>query len=159
MREDLFKKFRGKKVSRDMTWKDRVYLPAVLKGMRVTLTHLFQKKVTIEYPEVKREYSTRFRGRHILKVDENHIIKCVACELCEISCPSSAIKIIAKKSDIPGREREPEIYEIDMLRCIFCGFCVEACPCDAIAMTDEKELGGMSRQELIYTKEMLLERK
>lgn len=159
MREDLLKKFNGKVVGRKLSLAEKLYIPAILQGLKITLAHLFGEKVTVEYPEVKREYSRRFRGRHVLKVDENGIIKCVACELCQIACPSSAIKVIAKKSEIPGREREPEVYEIDYLRCIFCGLCVDACPCDALHMTQRHEWVVKSRKEAVFTKEMLLERK
>lgn len=159
MREDLLKRFNGKIVRKKMGFLERVYIPAILQGLRTTLKHLFEEKVTIEYPEEKRRYSSRFRGRHILKVDENGIIKCVACELCEIMCPSFAIKVVAKKSEIPGREREPDIYEIDYLRCIFCGLCVDACPCDALYMTSKHEWVIRSRKEAVWTKEMLMERK
>ncbi len=157
MREDLIKRFKGKKVGREMTLKEKLYIPAILQGLKVTLRHLFGKKVTIEYPEERRVW-TRFRGRHILKVEDG-IIKCEACELCQIACPSFAIKVVPKKSEVPGKEREPEVFEIDMLRCIFCGLCVDACPCGALSMTQFHEIAGTSRKDFIYTKEMLMEKK
>jgi NADH-quinone oxidoreductase subunit I len=159
MREDLLKKFNGKVVGKKMGLMEKIYFPAIIQGLKITLKHLFGEKVTIEYPEEKRVYSSRFRGRHVLKVDENGIIKCVACELCEIACPSFAIKVVAKKSSLLEREREPEIYEIDYLRCIFCGLCVDACPCDALHMTSKHEWVITSRKEAIWTKEMLMEKK
>ncbi|MBV9067381.1 MAG: NADH-quinone oxidoreductase subunit I, partial [Acidobacteria bacterium] len=50
----------------------RFYLPAVVSGMMITIGHLLKnlfnikRLPTISYPEVKRVYSERFRGRHIL---------------------------------------------------------------------------------------------
>ena len=56
----------------------------------------------------------------------------------------------------PG-ERYARIYEINMARCIFCGYCEVACPFDAITLGNDFELSEISRDALIYTKEMLLE--
>ena len=44
-----------------------------------------------------------------------------------------------------------------MARCIFCGYCEIACPFDAITLGNDFELSELSRDALIYTKEMLLE--
>ena len=56
----------------------------------------------------------------------------------------------------PG-ERYARIYEINMARCIFCGYCEIACPFDAITLGNDFELSELSRDALVYTKEMLLE--
>ncbi|MGH3052537.1 MAG: 4Fe-4S binding protein, partial [Gaiellaceae bacterium] len=55
----------------------------------------------------------------------------------------------------PG-ERYARIYEINLSRCIFCGYCELACPFDAITLEAEYELSEYSRDDLIYTKDMLL---
>jgi NADH-quinone oxidoreductase subunit I len=34
-----------------MTFMESIYLPAIIKGMGITLSHLFKKKATIQYPE------------------------------------------------------------------------------------------------------------
>ena len=34
----------------EMTFAERVYLPAIIGGMGTTLKHFFSKKVTIRYP-------------------------------------------------------------------------------------------------------------
>ena len=47
---------RSKQVSnKEMTLAERVYLPAIAKGMAITIKHMFQKPATIKYPEQKRE--------------------------------------------------------------------------------------------------------
>ena len=55
----------------------------------------------------------------------------------------------------PG-ERYARIYEINLSRCIFCGYCELACPFDAITLGNEYEISEYSRDDLIYTKDMLL---
>ena len=44
-----------------------------------------------------------------------------------------------------------------MARCIFCGYCEIACPFDAITLGNDFELSEISRDALVYTKDMLLE--
>jgi len=149
-------KLNYKIVARKRGFLESLYLIEILRGMWITIKHLFQKKVTIEYPEERRVYSPVFRGRHILTKDKNGNLKCVACELCAIICPSFAIKVVPGECSLPMRERQPEIYEINMMRCIFCGLCVEACPEDAIRMTWYYELADDDRKNLIYDKEKLM---
>ncbi|MEE8164914.1 MAG: 4Fe-4S binding protein [Myxococcota bacterium] len=57
--------------------------------------------------------------------------------------------------DSPG-ERYARIYEINLSRCIFCGYCELACPFDAITLEADYEISEYSRDDLIYSKEMLL---
>jgi len=71
---------RSKVVSdKKMTFMEKIYLPAILKGMFITLKHFFKKKVTISYPEQKRELSKVYRGQHVLKRDELGRERCTAC--------------------------------------------------------------------------------
>ena len=37
-----------------MTVTERLYIPAIASGLGITLKHFFKKKVTVNYPEVKR---------------------------------------------------------------------------------------------------------
>ena len=82
----------------------RFYLIEVLKGLAVTLRHflgnLFTRKytVTVEWPEVKREYSERLRGRHILLTRDDGSPRCVACYMCETACPAECIYIEAERA-------------------------------------------------------------
>ena len=119
----------------------RTYIPAILTGMGVTIRHLVRnlarrsRMPTIENPEVKRDYSPRFRGRHYLKKRPNGDPRCVACYMCATACPADCIFIVAGEHPDPAIEKYPVEFVIDGLRCIYCGYCVDACPEDAIAMT------------------------
>ena len=131
-----------------------------LKGFAVTFRQMFKKPLTQQYPEYKRPLYPRFRGRHRLHTHENGLEKCVGCSLCAAACPSDCIRVVADENTADNRvsagERYARIYEINLSRCIFCGYCELACPFDAITLGNEFELSEYSRDDLIYTKDMLL---
>ena len=146
---------------RPMTALEKMYLPAIAKGMGITLKHFFKKKVTIQYPEEKRPFSPVFRGLHILNRDEEGRENCTACGLCAVACPAEAISMEAAER-VEGEEhryREEKYaakYEINMLRCIFCGLCEEACPKDAIYLSETFAPANFKREGFIYGKNDLL---
>ncbi len=135
---------------------------AILQGMKLTLSYMPQKSWTVQYPEEPVTLQPRYRGQHLLHVDENGKEKCVACYLCAAACPSDCIYIEAVDDPRPpaervGRdERYAKVYNIDYGRCIFCGFCVEACPKDAITHGYNFELSVYNRGDLLKTKDDLL---
>ena len=140
---------------------ERLYLPAIIGGFKVTLRHFFKKKVTMQYPEEKWVVPEGYRGAPYLVKDQEGHTKCVSCQLCEFVCPPKAIKITPPGPDTlvadrPNAEKMPLEFEIDMLRCIFCGFCQEVCPEEAIFLQKDYSLTGTSRAEMIYNKEKLL---
>jgi hypothetical protein len=63
----------------------------ILKGMGLTLRRFFEPKVTIKYPEVPADVSTRFRGRLQLLYDEYGTLKCETCFQCAQACPIECI--------------------------------------------------------------------
>ncbi|MCS7248587.1 MAG: NADH-quinone oxidoreductase subunit NuoI [Anaerolineales bacterium] len=136
-------------------------LADLMRGLATTFKAIFEKPVTIQYPEIKRPVRTRYKGRHILKRYENGLEKCIGCSLCAAACPADAIFVEAAENTDDERyspgERYARVYEINLLRCIFCGYCEDACPTEAIVLGDNYELSFTDRRSSIYTKEMLLE--
>ncbi len=156
---------RAKLVSiKKMNFWERLYFPAILSGIAVTISHLLRKKTTISYPEQTRTFAKVYRGQHVLKRDNEGRERCTACGLCAVSCPAEAITMVAaerkkEEKELYREEKYASVYEINMLRCIFCGLCEEACPKEAIFLTDRIVNAGGLRENFIYGKEKLLEPK
>ena len=110
---------------------------------------------TIQYPYEKGPLSPIFRGEHALRRYPTGEERCIACKLCQASCPANAIFIETEpRSD---NSRRTVRYDIDMTKCIYCGLCQEACPVDAIVEGPNFEYATETREELYYNKEKLLE--
>jgi NADH-quinone oxidoreductase subunit I len=149
---------------------DQFYIPQVAIGLGTTLKHMFRVVAgthrVIQYPEERREdlkvedggiNARTYRGVHRLNKDEDGRVKCVACFMCSTACPAHCIHIEAEESPWADREKYPRKFDIDELRCIYCGMCEEACPVDAIELTSVYDIVGLTRQEMIFDKEKLLE--
>lgn len=155
---------RSKVVSnKEMTVAEKIYFPAIVKGMAVTFSHLFKKRPTIMYPEHKKVYAPVYRGQHVLKRDENGAERCTSCGMCAVACPAEAITMESgerRKGEehLYREEKYAKTYEINMLRCIFCGLCEEACPKEAIFLTDRIVDAEYERDTFIYGKDKLVEK-
>jgi NADH-quinone oxidoreductase subunit I len=155
---------RSKVVSKkEMTFMEKLYLPAILGGMWTTFKRLFRKSATVRYPEQQREFAPVYRGMHVLKRDEQGRENCTACGLCAVACPAEAITMTAaerKKGEenLYREEKYASVYEINMLRCIFCGLCEEACPKEAIFLTDRIVPTEVTRGKFVYGKDKLVEK-
>jgi NADH-quinone oxidoreductase subunit I len=135
---------------------DRLILPALVKGYSVTLKSLVTKPSTMKYPEERWKMATRYRGYPKLVLDDQGEEKCVACGLCAVVCPPNAIELQAGETE-RVKERHPVEFRIHMGRCINCGYCEEACPKAAIEMSKMYELNTTALDDMIYTKDVLLQ--
>jgi len=126
----------------------------LLKGLRLTGSHLFTRKTTIHYPDEQTPKSPRFRGLHALRRYPNGEERCIACKLCEAVCPAAAITIESEERE-DGTRRTTR-YDIDLFKCIYCGFCEESCPVDSIVETDISDFHMENRGDNIITKDQLL---
>ncbi len=132
------------------------YFLGIFSGMALTMKKMIgniankKKMPTLNYPEEKYEYSSRFKGNHVLTVKKDGSLRCTACMLCATNCPAECIHIVAAENKDPAVEKYPIHYEIDILRCVFCGFCEEACPVDAVRMGPEWQTPAVNGSKFIY---------
>jgi NADH-quinone oxidoreductase subunit I len=134
---------------------NKLYLIEVIRGLFITMKNfLFHKKITLQFPEQRRNYSERYRGQHYIKA-VNNVENCTACMLCPTVCPAQCIHIVAEEG--ADKEKFPVKFEIDSLRCCFCGMCEEACPKDAIKLSNIYEMSQQNRT--VWDKEFLMEQR
>ena len=145
------------------SFRESLYLWEILRGLGVTARHLIRnifhtsEMPTLQYPEEKRVYGERFRGRHRLMQRDDGSPRCVACQMCSTVCPADCIEITGAEHPDPEIEKYPETFVIDLLRCVYGGLCEEACPCDAIRMdTGIYEIAADQREKFVVDKEFLL---
>lgn len=137
----------------------------MLTALRSATLHLFRRRMTLRYPDVKLDLgpgytydpkkqvgAAGYKGRHILYID-----KCTGCQLCAIACENIAlcidmVKVDGKQSAVNKKGLFPQINYGD---CVFCGFCVDACPFYAIYMTPDYELAATDKRNLIFSPEAL----
>jgi NADH-quinone oxidoreductase subunit I len=130
----------------------------LLKGLGVTIKHLFKRPVTQMYPKERPVLAPRTRGV-IALMDEN----CTVCMLCSRECPDWCIYIDSHKETVPpakegGRARTRNVldrFAIDFSLCMYCGICVEVCPFDALWWSPEFEYAEYEMPRLIHEMDKL----
>jgi len=130
------------------------FLAGMWEAFATTLKRLFERPVTIQYPEEKRVLPPRYRARIVLTRDPDGGERCVACYLCSAVCPVSCISMQSVEGE-HGR-RYASWFRINFSRCIFCGMCEEACPTLAIQLTPDYEFSKRTILDLVYEKKDLL---
>ncbi len=102
-----------------------MYGIGIARGMLITLRHVFERPITIGYPEEQRPIPARART-NLLWFEE----RCTGCSTCAQACPDGCI--LVHTSPAEDRSLNVDRYEIDFRLCMYCGLCVEACPYEAI---------------------------
>jgi formate hydrogenlyase subunit 6/NADH:ubiquinone oxidoreductase subunit I len=97
----------------------------VVRGMMMTLQHVFRPPITVNYPEYQREVPVRART-NLLWFEE----RCTGCSTCAQACPDGCI--LGETSPREDGTLNITRYEIDFRICMYCGLCTEACPYQAI---------------------------
>lgn len=128
---------------------------SVAIGMKITIRYVFMKPVTVNYPEHRLSFSSRYRGIH-----EFELNKCIACDLCAKACPVDCIYIektgprrIDKNTGLVD-ENDPKNgkltrFAIDYSKCLFCALCTEPCPTECIHMGKLHDLSAYSRSDAV----------
>ncbi len=119
-------------------------------GMSVTLSHLFRRPITVQYPDrtplpVPDMLPPRYRG--FLEVDPSI---CTVCQACERACPIGCIQITLEKDPANPKLRFCSQFDIDEAKCMYCGLCVEQCPTGAIQHTREFEGSVRHIRNLVF---------
>jgi NADH-quinone oxidoreductase subunit I len=124
----------------------------VFRSVGVSIRHLFERKVTVQYPDEAPAMGLRFRGRHIFHQDV-----CIGCTQCERVCPVIAIKMEEHK-DPTSRKVVVDRFAVDLGICYYCGLCEEVCPTDpkAVHLGQDFELATHDRRLLIYEMDQLV---
>ena len=130
---------------------DRVMLLDLFAGLGITFRNLWKKKVTIQYPEARREPADRFRG--MFRLDEE---RCIKCTICFRDCPIDIVYIDWHQEvneETGKKEKILDRFDIDIQRCMFCGLCEEGCPTDPKSIwltTKTYELASYDRWNNLY---------
>ncbi len=119
-----------------------MYGKGLIKGLSVTGRNIFRKRLTEKYPEVKPTLADRWRGNFQLDVNE-----CIACGLCERSCPNTAIKMTTERNE--ENKKQLTSYKLNRSYCLYCGLCVESCPKKCLRFTKEFETAVYDKEQVI----------
>jgi NADH-quinone oxidoreductase subunit I len=127
---------------------------SIFIGMGITIRHLFQPSVTIQYPEVRDELPAGARSKLYVNIDD-----CIGCILCSRACPVNCIDIetvkatadvdLGKTSTGNPKRLWVTQFDIDMSKCMYCDLCVHPCPTNCIYMVQEYEYSEFDRDNLI----------
>lgn len=120
----------------------------------MTLKEFFTRKVTEQYPENRKtqHISERHRARLVMPHDAEGNNKCIACGLCQQTCPNGTIRITTKSvtDEETGKSKKVLVeYSYDLGACMFCQLCVNVCPKNAIEFSNEFENAVFDRKKLV----------
>lgn len=130
----------------------------IMVGMSITFRHMFQKPVTIQYPEQRLQLPERERNRLFVNMED-----CIGCDQCAKACPVNCIDIetvkvvpgdVVGKTGLTSQGKKKALhvtdFTIDFAKCCYCQLCVFPCPTECIYMTDVFEFSTFDRNDLVY---------
>ncbi len=122
-----------------------VGLASLIGGLRITLTHMLRKPVTLEYPHETPTLSPAYRGAiKLIRFEETNSHDCVACLQCERICPSFCIEV--KGGKVEGiKKKRADVFTMDLALCSLCGLCIDACPTDTLEYSNSYDVAGYTR--------------
>ena len=136
-----------------------ISVTTVFDGMAVTMSHMFRRPITVQYPYARGAKDTpvggpetlpdRYRG--FLEVD---IDICTGCLVCARACPIDCINIEMEKiksQDDPDAKpvRMIRRFDIDVGKCMYCGLCQEPCPTNALRHSKHFEATTVHLEHLV----------
>lgn len=128
-------------------------IASLVKGMQVTGKEFITPKITERYPEDRDtvKVPARFRAILEMKYDEEGNHKCIACGMCERSCPNGTIQVKTKMVDTWDGKKKKKLdkYLYDLGSCTFCQLCVTNCPTHAIEFNNDFEQSVFTRSKLV----------
>lgn len=126
---------------------------SLVKGLEVTGKELVTPKVTEQYPENRAtlKIADRFRATLAFDYNEDGTHKCIACGICQNSCPNGTIEVQTKMVETADGKKKKKLdkYVYDLGSCTFCMLCVTNCPTKAIKFTNEFEQSVYTREKLV----------
>ena len=126
---------------------------SLIKGLEVTGKELVTPKVTEQYPENRAtlKIADRFRATLAFDYNADGTHKCIACGICQNSCPNGTIEVQTKMVETADGKKKKKLdkYVYDLGSCTFCMLCVTNCPTKAIKFTNEFEQSVYTRDKLV----------
>lgn len=129
---------------------------SLLVGMRTSMKVFCQKIITEQYPENRHttlHIPERHRAMLVMPVDEEGNHHCIACGLCQMSCPNGTIRLTTEMRETEDGKKKKFLvkYEYNLGSCMFCMLCVNACPHNAIQFTNDFENAVFQKEKLVMT--------
>lgn len=125
-----------------------MWLPK-LRELKEAITVLLSPRFTTTFPAEPCQVPESYRGKPEFD-DEN----CIGCGACVNVCPTEALTQIDDLKSVPPVRKIVSRYDT----CIFCGNCQDCCTTGkGIKLTNEWDLAGLDRHEMISTQEYELQ--
>jgi NADH-quinone oxidoreductase subunit I len=128
-------------------------IASLVKGMQVTGKEFVTPKITEFYPEDREtfQWPERFRATLQFIYDEEGNHKCIACGMCQRSCPNGTITVETRMVDTWDGKKKKKLdkYLYDLGSCTFCQMCVSNCPTHAIKFNNDFEQAVFTREKLV----------